>query len=72
MSITQQQLAPAPYVTIRVAAMLTGYSEKAIELKIDEGKWLEGEVWIKAPDGRRLISMRGFAKWVEGQGPTSK
>lgn len=55
----------APYVLIKRAAELTGYTPRAIEEKIAKGVWLEGREWIKAPDGRRLISMEGFARWVE-------
>ena len=59
------QVAPAAYVLIPLAAAITGYSAKAIEGKIERGDWVEGREWIKAPDGRRLISTKGFAKWVE-------
>jgi hypothetical protein len=55
----------APYVVIKKAAEITGYSERAIEEKIAKGIWLEGRVWVKAPDGRRLISLRGYSQWVE-------
>lgn len=61
-----RSITPAPpYVVIKKAAELTGYSVTAIERKIDRGEWREGEVWFKAPDGRRLISIKGFAAWVE-------
>jgi hypothetical protein len=59
------QLMPAPYVTVALAATLTGYSEKAIRRKIQDGIWLEGREYRKAPDDRVLISMKGFAAWVE-------
>lgn len=55
------------YVLIRRAAELTGYSEKAINQKIDSGAWLEGHQWRKAPDGHRLINIEGYERWVEGQ-----
>jgi hypothetical protein len=55
----------APYVVIEKAAELTGYTRRAIEEKIAKGIWLEGREWVKAPDGRRLISIRGFTQWVE-------
>lgn len=55
----------APYVVIAKAAEVTGYSRRAIEEKIAKGVWLEGREWFKAPDGRRLISIAGFARWVE-------
>lgn len=60
-------LAPDRYVTIEVAAAITGYSEKAIEHKIANRVWIEGKVWRKAPDGRRLIDREGYQRWVESQ-----
>ncbi len=56
---------PAPYVLIPLAAAMTGYSEKAIRRKIEEGHWVEGREWRKAPDGHILISLKGFEKWAE-------
>lgn len=55
----------APYVTIDKAAELTGYTERAINTKIDSGVWPFGELWRYGPDGRRLIIMEGYRKWVE-------
>ncbi len=59
------QVQAASYVTIKLAAAITGLSEKAINGKIDEGIWLEGKEWRRGPDGRRYISLRGYAAWVE-------
>ena len=55
----------APYVTIKLAAAQTGLSEKAIRRKIEEGVWLEGREWRRAPDGRLYISLRGYQAWIE-------
>jgi hypothetical protein len=55
------------WVTIKKAAELTGYTEKAIEAKRAEGVWLEGVIWRKGPDGRIMISTEGIDAWVEGQ-----
>lgn len=55
------------YVVIKLAAELTGYTAKAIQRKIQEGVWPEGVMWKKAPDGRVLIDMEGYRKWVEGE-----
>ena len=54
-----------PYVLIPKAAELTGYSPRAIELKIKRGIWREGLEWRKAPDGHRMISLEGVKRWVE-------
>ena len=53
-----------PPVTIERASVLTGYSQKAIRRKIEDGVWLEGDLWFKAPDGRILIDMEGYNKWA--------
>lgn len=59
----------ARYVTIAYAAGLTGFSEKAIRRKIEDGAWLERREWRRAPDGHILIDMQGYEKWAErGQG----
>ena len=55
------------WVTTKKAAELSGYSEKAIERKRQEGVWLEGIIWIKAPDGRILISPDAIDEWAEGR-----
>ncbi len=55
------------WLTIKRFSELTGYSEKAVRAKIDEGVWLKNHVWCKAPDGRILVSIRGYETWVEGQ-----
>lgn len=55
------------YVLIPKAAELTGYTRRAIEDKIAKGVWVEGREWIKAPDGHRLISIKGYQSWVEGE-----
>ena len=54
------------YVTIEKASDLTGYTPDAIRSKIKRGDWLEGAVWQRAPDGRVLIDLQGYDKWVEG------
>ena len=65
-------LHPAPYVTVALAATITGLSEKAIRRKIEVGKWIEGREWVRSPDGSIFISMKGFERWVEGAHVGSK
>lgn len=55
------------YVTIPKFASESGYTEDAIRTKIKNGVWLEGHVWMKAPDGRILIITEGYERWAEGQ-----
>lgn len=54
-------------ITIPRFCLLTGYSDDAVRAKMAEGVWLEDVVWIKAPDNRILISIRGFEIWAAGQ-----
>ena len=57
----------ARYVTLDKFAAETGYTAKAIEIKIARGVWIEGRQFRRAPDGRVLVDMQGYEKWVEGQ-----
>lgn len=61
----QEIVVTAPYVTIKLASIITGLSEKAIRCKIDSGKWIEGREYRRAPDGGIFISIKGFSAWVE-------
>jgi hypothetical protein len=56
----------ARFVTIELAAAITGFSPGAIRTKIARGVWLEGRQWVKR-DGRVLIDMRGYEAWAEGR-----
>lgn len=60
-------VATARYVLPALAQVLTGYTVKAMERKIERGDWAEGKVWVRAPDGRILIDIVGYHKWVEGR-----
>jgi hypothetical protein len=59
-------LAPARYVLLPLASLLTGYSVKAMERKIERGDRQQDKVWRRAPDGRIVIDLVGYQKWVEG------
>lgn len=65
MTVQHNRIAPAPYVTIPLAAEITGLSEKAIRRKIEDGKWIEGREYRRSPDGGVFISIEGFCKWLE-------
>lgn len=56
------------YVTIPKFADESGYTEDAIRTKIRDGVWMEDKVWKKAPDGRIVIIVEGYEKWVETGG----
>lgn len=63
----EAHVAPARYVLLRVANIVTGYSVKAMERKIERGDWQEGKVWRRAPDGHIMIDLQGYQRWVEDQ-----
>lgn len=52
------------YKTIRQFAAESGYTEEAIRTKISRGVFGENEVWVRSPDNRVLISIKGFNEWV--------
>jgi hypothetical protein len=54
------------YVRLNLFAQQTGYSEKAIRRKIEDGKWVQNREYRKAPDGALLIDVEGYERWVEG------
>lgn len=54
------------FVTIEKFAELSGYTPDAQRTKIQRGVWLEGAVWVKAPDGRILIDQEGYELWASG------
>lgn len=58
-------VAPTRYVLLSLAQLITGYSVKAMERKIERGDWIEKKVWRRAPDGRIVIDLVGYEKWVE-------
>jgi hypothetical protein len=57
------QVAHARFVTIKLAANITGLSVKAIEGKIARGVWLAGKHYKKA-DGGIFIDMKEIEQWV--------
>jgi hypothetical protein len=60
-------IAPARYVLLSLAHEITGYTVRAMQTKIDRGDWHEGKVWRHAPDGRVLIDLVGYEKWVKNR-----
>lgn len=42
----------------------SGYTEKAIRRKIEDGRWLEHHEFVRAPDGNILISTEGYEAWA--------
>lgn len=65
---TLNPVEPARYVLIAKFEQLTGYTQKAVRMKIAEGKWVEGLEYKRAPDGHVLVDLQGYYRWVE-KGP---
>lgn len=57
------QLTTSRFVTIALAAAITGLSEKAIRRKMERNVWLEGKHWRRA-DGGIYIDMKEYEQWV--------
>ena len=55
------------WMLIPAFCSITGYSDKAVRRKIEDGKWLQGRHWRKAPDGHITINLQAYYSWVEGQ-----
>lgn len=60
-------MAPARYVLLPLAQLVTGYSVKAMQRKIERGDWIERQVWRRAPDGHIMFDIQGYERWVESR-----
>jgi hypothetical protein len=58
------RIAPARRVRPALAAALTGLTQKAIERKIEEGVWVEGQEYHRGPDGLLYVDLEGYDRWV--------
>lgn len=63
----KEHLKPTRYVKLPRFADLTGYTEKAVRRKIEEGIWRERREFMRAPDGHILVNLEGYESWVESQ-----
>jgi hypothetical protein len=54
------------YIRIPFFCQQTGWTEKAVRRKIEDGVWIAGREYKKAPDGAILIDVEGYERWVEG------
>lgn len=52
------------YLLIPLFCRLTGYTEKAVRRKIEDGIWLEGRHYRKAPDGHVTMDLQAYYRWV--------
>lgn len=56
-----------PLKLLPLAAQETGYTEKALKRKIEDGVLIEGKHYYRAPDGRLSIDMEEFTRWQKSQ-----
>jgi len=54
------------YIRIPFFCQQTGWTEKSVRRKIEDGVWIAGREYKKAPDGAILIDVEGYERWVEG------
>lgn len=54
------------WMLIPLFCSLTGYSVKAVQRKIEEGRWVEGRIYRRAPDGRVTVNLQAYYRWVAG------
>ena len=59
------------YVLIKQFCSITGYTDKAVRRKIQEGVWIEGREYRRAPDGHIMMDWEGYKRWVEGEKATA-
>jgi hypothetical protein len=50
-----------------VTVCFMGYTEKAVERKIEDGIWRLNKEYIRARDGHIMIDVEGVQRWVEDQ-----
>lgn len=58
---------PARFMTVDAFSAISGYTGAAIRSKKAEGIWREGKEYVIAPDGRILIDVEGYNKWVQSR-----
>lgn len=56
------------YIRIQKFCELTGWSKSWVDRRIgarDELKWVAGREYFQLPNGRIVISIKGYEAWVE-------
>jgi hypothetical protein len=65
-------LGPNDWCMAHIAAAVLGYTPKAIERKREQGVWVEGVHWRKAPDGHVFVSLSAVSKWIASRPANSR
>jgi hypothetical protein len=55
------------YITIGKCSELYGLTEESIRALKKKGYWREQLHWVKAPNGRIFINVKGVDEWIEGK-----
>lgn len=55
------------YYTISKCSEMYGISEEAIRALKKKGFWREDVHWVKAPNGRIFINVKGVNEWIESK-----
>lgn len=55
------------YVLLKKMAIESGYTEKALRRKIEDGVFVQGVHYVKSPDGRIHMDVERFEEWVAGK-----
>lgn len=50
-------------------AKQSGYTEKALRCKIENGTWIEGIHYYRAPDRHIIINIKEVEKWQRNERP---
>lgn len=56
-------IAPARFVTVKLAAHCTGLTPAAIRTKMTKGIWAEGREYVRRA-GSVFVDLKGYEKWV--------
>ncbi len=55
------------WISIKKCSDSYGISEEAIRALKKKGYWREQTHWVKAPNGRIFINVKGVDQWIESQ-----
>ena len=53
------------WVKAAIITSVYGYSKDALAKKRQRGIWLEGKIWLKAPDNTIMYCPNAIEEWVE-------
>lgn len=56
------------WMLVSLFCLYTGYTPKAVQRKIEDGKWIEGRMYRRAPDGHITVNLQEYYSWVRGTG----